>query len=149
MHPRGALLVAGALVHAGCYNYVPLRRSGLVPSVYLAIMLTESGSDELARYVGPNVLVVRGRYLGPNERGLALSVESVESRRGDVARWAGETVVVPGEFVRSLEQRRPSWSKTFLSVGASVVGFVVVYEAFAPGSSGAAAGGISSGPGRR
>jgi len=46
-----------------------------VPSSYLAVALTESGSDELAPYLGRRA-VVRGRYLGATERGLSLAVES-------------------------------------------------------------------------
>jgi len=146
---RGVTFVAMALVQTGCYNYMPLRRSGLVPSSHVAVTLTESGSDELAQYVGPNVLVVRGRYVGPSEGGLVLSVESVESRRGNILRWAGETVVVRGEFVRSVEQREASWSKTALLAGMSTVGLVVAYWAFGPGSGGQGGVGSSSGPIRR
>jgi len=48
---------------------------------------------------------------------------------------------VPGEFVRGVEQRRASRGKTFLLAGASMLGFVVAYQAFGPGLSGAAVGG--------
>jgi hypothetical protein len=149
MRLRAALLAAAGLLQVGCYNYLPLRRSSLAPTRYLAITLTDSGSDELAPYLGPDVLVVRGRYLGPTERGLTLAVESVESRRGDIARWAGESVVVPGEFVRGVEERQVSRSKTFLLAGASVVGFVVAYAAFGPGSSGEAPRRTGPGPSGR
>jgi len=142
---RAASLVTVALLQVGCYNYLPLRRSGLVPSSYLAVTLTETGSEELARYLGPNPFVVRGRYLSATERGLAISVQSVESRRGDLAHWAGETVVVPGEFVRQVEQRAASPSKTVLLAGVAVAGFVIASQAFGPGSGGALGGG--SGPG--
>jgi len=71
------LLVASCRWQEGCYNYLPLSRSHLMPSTYLAVTLTESGSDELAPYLGPNVLVVRGRFLSTTERGLVLSVAAV------------------------------------------------------------------------
>jgi len=143
---RIASLVAVVLLQVGCYNYLPLRRSTLVPSSHLAVTLTETGSDEMARYLGPNPLVIRGRYVAATERGLALSVESVESRRGDLAHWAGETVVVPGEFVRQVEQRTVSPSKTVLLAGAAVAGFVIASQAFGPASAGALGGGGGSGP---
>src|SRR6266700_6830948 len=146
MRYRSASLVLVALLQVGCYNYLPLRRSGLVPSSYLAVTLTESGSEELARYLGPNALVVRGRYLAATDRGLALAVEAVESRRGDIARWAGETVVVPGEFVREVEQRTVSRSKVALLAGAAVAGFVVANRAFGPASEGGVSGGGGPGP---
>ena len=145
MVSRAACVVAGTMLQVACYNYLPLRRSGLVPSSYLAVTLTESGSEELALYLGPNALVVRGRYLSATERGLAIAVESVESRRGDLAHWAGETVVVPGEFVRQVEQRSMSPSKTVLLAGAAVAAFVIASQAFGPASGGGLGGG--TGPG--
>ena len=145
MRCRSASLALVALLQVGCYNYLPLRRSTLVPSSYLAVTLTESGSEELARYLGPNPFVVRGRYLSATERGLAISVESVESRRGDLAHWAGETVVVPGEFVRQVEQRSMAPSKTVLLAGAAVAAFVIASQAFGPASGGGLGGG--TGPG--
>jgi hypothetical protein len=146
MRSHAALLMLGVGLQLGCYNYQPLRRSGLTPSSYLAVTLTESGSEELARYLGPDALVVRGRYLAATDRGLALAVESVESRRGGISRWAGETVVVPGDFVRGVEQRQVSRSKMVLLAGAALAGFVVAYEAFGPGSSGGLGGGGGPGP---
>ena len=141
MSARVILLVALASLQTGCYNYAPLRRSRLVPSTYLAVTLTETGSEELARYIGPNVLVVRGRFLSATDRGLVLSVSAVESRRGDVLEWKGESVVVPGEFVRSLEERQTAAGKTVLLAGASLVGFFAAYAAFGPGASGTTPGG--------
>jgi hypothetical protein len=149
MRLRAALPIVTGLLQVGCYNYLPLRRSSLVPSSYLAVTLTESGSEELAPYLGPNALVVRGRYLAATDRGLALAVDAVESRRGDIARWAGETVVVPGEFVRAVEQRQVARSKVVLLTGVAVAGFVVAYQAFGPASGGGLGGGGGSGPGPR
>jgi hypothetical protein len=133
---RSGILVVAAGLLAGCYNYESLGRSHLVPSTYLAVTLTESGSEELARYVGPGVLVVRGRFLSASDRGLAISVSAVETRRGNIVEWAGETVVVPGEFVREVEQRHSAVGKTVLLAGASLAGFIVAYAAFGPASGG-------------
>jgi hypothetical protein len=146
MRLRAAILAAAAGLEVGCYNYLPLRRSGVVPSSYLAVTLSESGSEELARYLGPNALVVSGRYLGATERGLVLSVESIASRRGDIAHWAGETIVVPSEYVRDVAQREVSRPKTVLLAGAALLGFVLTYQAFGPGASGGvpAGGGLPS-----
>ncbi len=149
MRARSMAGLAAGLLGLGCYNYAPLRRSGVAPASYLAVTLTESGSEELASYLGPNAYVVRGRYLSTTERGLAISVQSVESRRGDILRWAGETVVVPGEFVRALEQRQVSRSKMVLLAGAALAGLFVTYQAFGPASSGGLGGGGGPGPGPR
>lgn len=146
MRSRVVLLVAFALLLADCYNYTPLRRSGLVPSTYISVMLTESGSEQMVQSIGPNVLVIRGRFLSGTDRGLAVSVLAVENRRGDVLEWKGETVVVPGEFIRAMEERQPAAGKTVLLAGASLVGFFAAYAAFGPGSSGSPPGGSGPGP---
>lgn len=145
---RAAVVMAAALLAAGCYNYLPLRRSRLAPSTYVAVTLTESGSEELAPYIGPNVLIVRGRFLSASERGLALSVAAVETRRGESLEWKGETVTVPGEFVRALEKRQVAHGKTALLAGASLAGFLAAYAAFGSGSRGTATlgGGGGSNP---
>ncbi|HYT69859.1 MAG TPA: hypothetical protein VEK78_00670 [Gemmatimonadales bacterium] len=143
---RRTLLVFGAVWQAGCYNYLPVRRSSITPTSFLAVTLTDYGSEELARSLGPNALVVRGRYLAPTDQGFALSVESVESRRGDIARWAGETVVVPREFVWDVERRQVSRIKMALLTVAAVVGLRVAYGAFGPASSGGASPSGGTGP---
>lgn len=145
MRPGVAVLLAVGWGALGCYNYEPLRVSRLTPSTYLAITLSEAGSEELAPYLGPDVLIVRGHYLGPGERGVLLSVEAVETRRGDIAPWAGETVEVPGEFVRRLEERHPSRQKSVLLAGSALAGFVWVYTAFGSGAAGQPAGRAGSG----
>lgn len=143
---QSAVVVATLLLATECYNYTPLRRSQLTPSTYLAITLTESGSEELAQYIGPNILVVRGRFLSATDRGLVLSVAAVENRRGNIFEWKGESVVIPGEFVRSLEERHPANGKTVLLAGVSLAGFFAAYAAFGPGASAATAGGVGSPP---
>ena len=149
MRGLAVLGVSLTLLQVGCYNYLPLSRSHLVPSTYLAVTLTESGSEELAPYLGPNVLVVRGRFLSTTERGLALSVAAVENQRGNVFEWKGESVVIPGEFVRRVEERRVARSKTVLLAGASVAGFLITYAAFGPGASGTDPMGTGAGPSPR
>jgi len=53
---------------------------------------------------------------------------------------------VPGEFVRQVEQRTVSPSKTVLLAGAAVAGFVIASQAFGPASAGALSGGGGGGP---
>ncbi|HEV2751801.1 MAG TPA: hypothetical protein VGV12_14865 [Gemmatimonadales bacterium] len=144
-----AVIVAVALVVTACFNYTPLRRSQLMPSTYVAVTLTESGSEELAQYIGPNILVVRGRFLSATERGLVVSVAAVENRRGEIFEWKGESVAIPGEFVRDVEERHAANGKTVLLAGASLVGFFAAYAAFGPGASGGPQGGTGGPPAPR
>lgn len=102
--------------------------------MYVAVTLTGAGSEELSRYIGPDVGVVRGRFQSVGEQGLTLSVTQVELHRGDVLAWRGETVIVPRVFVSSVEQRHVSGGRTVLLVSASLAGLIVTYHALSSGS---------------
>jgi hypothetical protein len=137
-------VIAAAGLEMGCYNYLP-RPAELEPAMYLAVTLTDSGSDALGQYVGPGVKVVRGHFVRAMDQGPAISVASVETRRGMVLEWRGETVVVPREYIHSIEERQLGRAKTILFAGVSLAGFFAAYAAFGPGASGASGSG-SGGP---
>ena len=80
---RAAILIAAACLLGGCYNYDPLITASPEPGTYVSLSLTDAGSQELARYLGPNVFIVRGRYLQHGDGGLLVSVASVELKLGN------------------------------------------------------------------
>lgn len=131
---------------SGCYNYEPVARLELVPQTFLQVTLTDLGTDTLTRYLGPDVRLVRGRVLRGGIEQVVLSVASVENRRGANFSWQGETVVVPGEFVRGLEARHPARAKSALLTLVSIAGFVITYTAFGPGAGGTTPSGGGRGP---
>src|SRR5205823_2651663 len=57
---RIEMAIAAACLTAGCYNYSPLTQPTPEPGAYLAVTLTDAGSVDLARYLGPSVFVARG-----------------------------------------------------------------------------------------
>jgi len=134
---RVPLLTTALCVAAGCYDYHPLTAPTPDQGSYVAATLTEAGSADLARYLGPDVFVVRGRYLGTGDAGVVVSVASVELKRGNDVPWAGETIVLPSKAVASLEVRRLAKGRTVLLAGAGAGGLVFTTLAFSLlGSSG-------------
>jgi len=127
---RAAIVIATACVTAACYDYNPLTTPSPEPGTYVAATLTDSGAEELARYLGPNVFVVRGRYLGDSDRGLLVSVSSVETKGGNELGWAGETVALPVNSIASLEVRRLAKGRSVLLAGVGVTGLVATTAAF-------------------
>jgi len=111
----------------------------------VAITLTQDGSEQLAPYLGPSVVVVRGRFLSATERGLVVSALAVETRRGDNLEWKGESVLIPTAFVRSLEERHAAKGKTAMLAGASLFCFFASYAAFGSGAQATTPGGGGSG----
>ena len=137
---RVSVLAASLCVVAGCYDYHPLTTPSPTEGSYVAATLTDAGSADLARYLGPDVFVVRGRYLGTGEGGaggVVVSVASVELKRGNTVPWAGEAIVLPRAAVASLDVRRLAKGRTALLAGAGAGGLVFTTLAFSLlGSSG-------------
>lgn len=146
---RGYVVVAAACLTATCYSYAPLTTPSPEAGTHLAVTLTDSGSAQLARYLGPTVRVVRGRYLSNGEPGMQLSVSSVQLYRGDVLSWAGETVIVPSGAVASLETRRLAKGRSALAAGLGVAGVVLVAGAFTLAGDGSFLGIGGGSPGKQ
>ena len=139
---RTAILIASVCVSAGCYNYRPLTTPTPEAGAYIAVTLSDAGSEALARYLGPSVYVVRGRCVSSNEQGLLVSVASVETKRGVETSWAGETVMLPADAVVSLDERRLSKGRSLLLAGVGAGGLVATSLAFS-----LIGGGTQLGPG--
>lgn len=141
---RVETLIAAACLTAGCYNYSPLTQPTPEPGAYVSVTLTDAGAVDLARYLGPSVFVVRGRYVGTDDRGLVVSVASVELTRGDAIAWAGERVTLPNDRIASVQVRQLSKRRSALLVGVGITGLVATTAAFALW--GEANSGASTGP---
>lgn len=141
-------LVSACLL-AGCYNYTPLATPNPEPGTSLAVTLTDSGSSSLARYLGPDAFIVRGRYVGSDERGLLLSVTEVERRRGWQDSWSGEQVALSNGLIKSIDVRHFARGRSYLLAGAGVVGVVATVSAFALAGNGTPPGGVGGPPGKQ
>ena len=127
---RVATWIAAAGLTVGCYNYSPLTQPTPEPGASVSVTLTDAGSVDLARYLGPSVFVVRGRYVGDAEQGVLLSVSSVELVRGDEVDWKGEQVTLPKSAIASVQVRQLSKRRSVLLVGVGITGLVATTAAF-------------------
>jgi hypothetical protein len=115
---------------AGCYYYAPLEIPAPEPGTYLQVMLTDSGTSHFWPYLGPDVGDLRGRLVTANEQNLALSVDAVDLRHGDVLSWKGETVNLGREYVARLDQRHLSKPRSVLLTAGSVLALIAAFTAF-------------------
>ena len=127
---KPAILISAFCLTAGCYSYNPLTTPSPEPGAYVAVTLNDAGSDQLGRYLGPSIFVVRGRYLGPSTEGLLVSVTSVETKRGIGYPWEGETVTLPTDAIASLDVRRLAKGRSLLLAGVGAGGLVATTLAF-------------------
>jgi hypothetical protein len=133
------LTIAGT----GCYYYRPVATLSPAPGTYVAVALTDSGTEHFWRYLGPDVGTVRGRLLFADDTSYAVGVEAVELRHGSELGWKGERVVLPRLYVVGVQGRHFSVGRSALAGGLSAVGLIMSYGAFRA----IQAGGGSSGNG--
>src|SRR2546429_64031 len=137
---RAAILIAAGLT-AGCYSYHRLGTPDPEPGMSVAVTLTDAGTQELGRYLGPDAFIVRGRYVRADERGLVVAVVQVETKRGDWQPWAGESVTLPTGHIASLEARRLAKGRTVLLAGVGVASLAATPLAFTLAGGGGGSGG--------
>jgi hypothetical protein len=134
--------VVAAILNAGCYYYRPTETPTPAPTTFVSMALTDSGTDQLWRYLGPEVGALRGRLLATEGGSYAMSVYAVDLRNGTTLGWKGERVVVSRGLVSGMSERHFSLGRTALTSGLSAAGFVLTLQAFKVfGGGGSSAGG--------
>lgn len=109
----------------GCYAHVPETSVAPDPGTRVRVLLTDAGSAELARYVGPRVNTINGEIMSREEDGgLALAVSSTVTSDGVEAFWKGEAVTVPRQHVAVLQRRKLAVART-VAVAGSLVGAAI------------------------
>lgn len=139
---RQWVLIAAACGASGCYSYLPLDTRP-VPGAEVTIDLTSTGSDSLARLLGPGVTQIRGRTVAAGEGGLELTVAATAVARGDETYWKGEEVTIPWPMVTRARTRKLSMGRSVLLGGAIVGASLGAVAAF--GNQGKAEGTPSGG----
>ena len=104
---------------AGCYGYTPVGTpSGPGPGVQLE--LTDQQRVDLRGAIGDFPLRVEGRLTDLADSTYTLSVQSVESVRGEVTRWAGEPFTFRRAGVSLVRVKRLDRTRTVLTAAGAV-----------------------------
>lgn len=114
-------------VCGGCYTHVPETSPAPIPKARVRVLLTDHGSAELARYIGPRVGTINAEVMRSEPDGaLALAVSSTVTREGSESFWKGETVTVPREYIAVLQRRKLAVARTVAAAGGlagAMIGF--------------------------
>lgn len=116
------------VMFSGCYSYS--RVAGPPQAgTDVEVELTDAGSADLARLVGPNVVSIRGRIteFGPDTERLA--VESVLKRSGTDEYWSKEPLALARTSIASVATRKFSASRTGLLALTAIGGAFIVRTA--------------------
>ena len=126
MKAVSAAVIAAALT--ACSSYVPAPIQGIAPETKVAVVLTATGTDSLARALGAGVSRVTGTFTGMNGDAITLRVSGTEGVTTAERRWSGESVTLPRRFVSSVERSQFSRLRTGLAT-AGVIGAIAVLNA--------------------
>jgi hypothetical protein len=121
-------IFSAALCLSACYTYRPLSEPEPAAGTRVSAQLTNTGSQELAGQIGPDVLHVEGKVLHADSGGLDLEVREIESYRGIRSDWNGEQVRLPRQAVAGIQERKLSPGGTGIMGGAIVAGLYAIYR---------------------
>jgi hypothetical protein len=134
-----AILTVPTLLSA-CHRYVPV--TGPLPEgARVAIDLTDRGTFELARFVGPGVVALEGQLLDMDDSTITVAVTTARQRNGIESYWTRERVGIDRNFVGTIEQRQVSGPRTAMAAA----GFTLLLSALAVAFAGVFGGGSSGG----
>jgi hypothetical protein len=114
---------------AGCYTYQPIAIAPAARTgAELRVHLTDQGTEELARYVGPRVTALDGQVvrIEPDST-LTLGVSQLYFADGTSYPFTGQApVAVSRVFIGSGERRTFSTSRTVVATSGVVAGLIAL-----------------------
>ena len=127
---RVALVTGAAALafNSACYAYLPVTGQPLGETQHVRVNLTDEGTTELARYLGPRVQNVDGTVAAVRPDGsLSVAVATVQLVDGVRHSWSGEGVVAfPKQYVSSVERCELSKSRTIVGSLALAGGLLMI-----------------------
>lgn len=123
--PSAVAATLALLANTACYAYQSAAATPR-PTAGVRLRLTAEGSTELARYLGPNVVVVTGQLASvlPNG-GLSVAPVWIKAANGVELPWNGEgEVSVPPRYVVDLQQRVYHGRRTAVAAAAMTAALV-------------------------
>jgi hypothetical protein len=109
--------VALLLATSGCYAYTRVPPEAVGPGRALRLTLTDVGSAELWRELGPRASAVDALIAARDSTAFRVAVLQVVRSSGVEERWAGEEVRLPQPAIAVAETRRFSTVRTAALAG--------------------------------
>jgi hypothetical protein len=131
--PAAAILLLAVLPLSACYRAVPLETSQPVPGTRIVAQLTEQGTEEMARWVGPGAVAVEGIAGEVRPSAWELRLLSVQQRNGVETFWNQEPVLFPREALASVWVREFDRTRTYLTAAGVTAGVIVLGRLFGMG----------------
>ena len=131
---RAAVVLFLAHVTGGCYSMTPIEGSTPPTGQEVRLSLSDQGSVQLAPLIGPRIGAIDGRAMESSDSALVLAVQAVVAQGGRSMAWSMEKLTVPRSAVSHVSTRTLDTKKTWLVAGLTVVGAILVGQAFGLGN---------------
>lgn len=128
---RRASLTIGALallLNTACYSYQRPATAVMPAGADVRVRLTAEGTQELARFLGPRVVVAEGTLVSTRADGaLMIAVDWIELPDGQRQRWNGEgQVAIPRDLTTVAEIKTLDKKKSVLASIVSATAVLIV-----------------------
>jgi hypothetical protein len=140
--------ILGALLLCGCYTYSNEAVGDAALMTPVRVELTEEGSQEITRQVGPRGIMLEGVLAARSDSDLVFDVSALTRMNGVEETWHGERVTVPASSVSRIQLRKFSVLNTSLFVAGIVAGGYLLKTAAGPRNVTGNPGGPPPGPGQ-
>lgn len=121
--------VVSALLLCSCYTYRTTAVGDAVIMTPVRVELTEEGSQEITKQVGPRGIMLEGVVTAKSDSTLIFGVTALTRMNGVEESWHGEHVTVPTSAVSRIQLRKFSALNTGLFIAGLVVGGLLVKTA--------------------
>jgi hypothetical protein len=126
------MLAFASTQSAACYSYRPIEGGPTVRAGEgLRLYLTSTGSNELARYFGPQVTAIDGDLVNiSSDSSVTLGVTTLHFANGTNLPYSGDgPVAVAHGYVSSIERRTLARTRTAIATTAFVGGLIALAKA--------------------
>jgi hypothetical protein len=126
--------IVSALLLCSCYTYRNTAVGDAALMTPVRVELTENGSEEITKQVGPRSSSLEGLLTAKSDSALIFGVTALTRTNGVEETWHGEHVTVPTSSVSRIQLRRFSPLNTGLFVAALLGGGLLVKTASGAGN---------------
>ena len=121
--------VASALLLCSCYTYRTTAVGDAALMTPVRVDLTEEGSQEITKQVGPRGIMLEGVVTAKSDSTLIFGVTALTRMNGVEESWHGEHVTVPTSAVSRIQLRKFSALNTGLFIAGLVAGGLLLKTA--------------------
>ena len=126
---RRAGIAGMTALSTACYQYQEVQSSPKMPSEsYVRVELTDAGSTNVAKAIGPYIQYLEGPVASADESSLSVRVASLRRRGEADTRWTGDLIRLDRNDMRAVNAR--SFSRGRTAIAASIftgLGLTVLY----------------------